>query len=286
MFISTTQTSPARPFHVSIHRSISVGAGAPISGIGSDTFSVRWTGKIKPQTTEKYTFYLTSNDRGERLWVNHQLVIDHWTSHTSGEDKGTISLTANKSYDIQVEAWDNTGTARQLKWSSTKVAERSAWRRPSPGSQNLNSMLDDDLVFASSQLKQTMSAWGTTPANLNRTGSNGKWNVVPASDWTSGFLGGQFWEMFNATNKNAFWSTEATAWTTPLASQTSQNGDLAFRLMTTFLPLYELTGNVKYKQVCLTQRRRNRRRGTKPSARSPPRGTNPRPAIPMQTLAC
>ena len=31
-------------------------SGAPISGIGSDTFSVRWTGKIKPQTTEKYTF--------------------------------------------------------------------------------------------------------------------------------------------------------------------------------------------------------------------------------------
>ena len=143
--------------------------------------------------------------------MNHRLIIDHWTSHTTGEDKGTISLTANKSYDIQVEAWDNTGTAKaQLKWSSTKVAKGTIpSARLTPAAQNLNSMLDDDLVFASSQLKQTMTDLGNNTSKfVNRTGSNGKWNVVTANDWTSGFLAGQFWEMYNATG-NTFWSDKA-----------------------------------------------------------------------------
>jgi unsaturated chondroitin disaccharide hydrolase len=57
--------------------------------------------------------------------------------------------------------------------------------------------------------------------------------------------------MYNST-KSSFWSDKAKLWTTPLAGQaTSQTGDLAFRLMTTFKPLYELTGNPAYKQVLL-----------------------------------
>src|SRR5436190_23128506 len=36
-------------------------SGAPTASMGVDTFSVRWTGQIAAQSTEKYTFY-TSTD--------------------------------------------------------------------------------------------------------------------------------------------------------------------------------------------------------------------------------
>lgn len=225
---------------------------APISGIGSDTFSVRWTGKIAPQVSEKFTFYVTAND-GDRLWVNHQLLIDHWSAHSSGEDKGTITLKAGKSYDIQLESWDNTGTATaQLKWSSASTKKGTIpSARMAPSTQNLLSKTDHDLAFASAQLKRTMSDLSNSTSKfVNRTKSDGTWNVVNASDWTSGFLAGNFWEMFSATG-NTFWSDKAKAWTTPLAIQKNQEGDLAFRLMTTFKPLYELTGNTAYRQVLL-----------------------------------
>src|SRR5262245_52618675 len=56
------------------------GTGSPASAIGSDTFSVRWTGRVSPRYSETYRFYTTSDD-GVRLWVNGQLVIDNWTDH-------------------------------------------------------------------------------------------------------------------------------------------------------------------------------------------------------------
>jgi hypothetical protein len=42
------------------------GTGFPTSGVDPDTFSVRWTGKVQAQKTERYTFY-TRTDDGVRL---------------------------------------------------------------------------------------------------------------------------------------------------------------------------------------------------------------------------
>src|SRR5688572_11078881 len=50
------------------------GTGSPDPAIGSDTFSVRWTGRVSPRYSETYRFYTTSDD-GVRLWVNGQLLI-------------------------------------------------------------------------------------------------------------------------------------------------------------------------------------------------------------------
>ncbi|MDB5321885.1 MAG: Glucose/arabinose dehydrogenase, beta-propeller fold, partial [Phycisphaerales bacterium] len=58
------------------------GAGAPAAGVDPSTFSVRWTGHVKPTYGEAYTFYTTADD-GVRLWVNGQLLIDRWTDRAS-----------------------------------------------------------------------------------------------------------------------------------------------------------------------------------------------------------
>ncbi|MBI3570223.1 MAG: DUF11 domain-containing protein [Gammaproteobacteria bacterium] len=93
-------------------------SGSPTTGVSADTFSVRWSGKVNPQYSQIYTFYVKSND-GARLWVNGQLLIDNWGPHGTVENSGTIALTAGQLVDIKLEYWDNTGTAvAKLSWSS------------------------------------------------------------------------------------------------------------------------------------------------------------------------
>jgi uncharacterized protein YkwD len=94
------------------------GTAAPLAGVGSDNFSVRWTGYVQPRYSESYTFYTTSDD-GVRLWVNNQLVINNWTDHAAREDKGTLTLSAGQQYQIKMEFYENGGSAvAKLAWSS------------------------------------------------------------------------------------------------------------------------------------------------------------------------
>jgi unsaturated chondroitin disaccharide hydrolase len=228
-------------------------SSAPISGFGADTFSVRWTGTVIPKYAEKYTFYTVSDD-GVRLWVDHKLIIDNWTTHSAREDQGTITLIAGKPYDIQLEFFEQTGSATaKLKWSSKSQGKAViSTKQLTPASQNLASMLDHAMVFAASQLTRTIADLGNSPTSyVNRTSnSDGKWKVVTADDWASGFLPGAFWQMYQATG-SSFWSDKARAWTLGLAGQASKTGDLAFRLLTTFRPLYNLTKDPTYRQILL-----------------------------------
>jgi chitodextrinase len=96
---------------------------APAAGMGENTFSIRWTGKVKPQYSESYTFYAYADD-GVRVWVNNQLIIDYWQNGW-GERTGTITLAADALYDIKVEYFDDGGGARmELSWSSASQAKQ------------------------------------------------------------------------------------------------------------------------------------------------------------------
>ncbi|HEX3132959.1 MAG TPA: cellulase family glycosylhydrolase [Planctomycetota bacterium] len=97
------------------------GESAPISGIGAESFSVRWRGKVQAQYSETYTFS-TITDDGVRLWVNGVKLIDDWTSHAPQTASGTIALTAGQQYEIVMEYFDGAlGATAQLKWSSTST---------------------------------------------------------------------------------------------------------------------------------------------------------------------
>lgn len=94
------------------------GNGSPDPSIGSNTFSIRWTGQIEPLHSEEYTFY-TNSDDGVRLWVNDQLLIDNWTVHPATIDSGTITLAAGQKYNIRMEYFENEQvTVAQLEWES------------------------------------------------------------------------------------------------------------------------------------------------------------------------
>lgn len=92
--------------------------GAPFTGVEADSFSIRWTGKVTPQFSERYTFVAGSDD-GLRLWVNGTLVVDNWDANAYEEREGSIALTAGRAHDIKVEYFDNSGNARvKLMWES------------------------------------------------------------------------------------------------------------------------------------------------------------------------
>jgi fibronectin type 3 domain-containing protein len=92
------------------------GTGAPVSGIGADHFSARWTGQILAVESGTYTFRTYSDD-GVRLWVNGQLLINNWTDHAPTYDTATITLQAGQRYDLKVEYYENAGGAvMQLEW--------------------------------------------------------------------------------------------------------------------------------------------------------------------------
>lgn len=100
------------------------GENAPHDSIGADNFSVRWTGTVKPQYSESYTFYLNADD-GVRLWIDGKLIIDKWKAQASELTSSPISLSSGQNYDIRIEYFENTvGAAAILKWSSTSQVKQ------------------------------------------------------------------------------------------------------------------------------------------------------------------
>ncbi|MFD0658852.1 PA14 domain-containing protein [Thermocatellispora tengchongensis] len=85
----------------------------------SDDVSVRWTGRIEPKLTQTYTFSMVG-DNGYRLWVNNQLIIDHWVDDWDIEQVGTpIALEAGKKYDFKIEYFEHFGGANlRLRWQA------------------------------------------------------------------------------------------------------------------------------------------------------------------------
>jgi len=100
------------------------GTGSPAPGIAADTFSVRWQAKVQARVTGAHTFYLRS-DGGARLWVNGQLLIDHWTEHAAVEDSAVVDLAAGQKYPLRIEYYDGLGTGlAQLSWSAPGLAKQ------------------------------------------------------------------------------------------------------------------------------------------------------------------
>jgi endo-1,4-beta-D-glucanase Y len=95
------------------------GTSSPgVSGIGINTFSVRWSGQVQPRYSGRYRFCTTSDD-GVRLWVGSNQLINNWTDHAATENCATTStdLVAGTRYDIRMEFYENGGGASaELRW--------------------------------------------------------------------------------------------------------------------------------------------------------------------------
>ncbi|WP_402464364.1 LamG-like jellyroll fold domain-containing protein [Isoptericola aurantiacus] len=89
-----------------------------LTGQGEQT-AARWTGTITPEFSEEYTFAATG-DNGMRLWIDDQLVIDHWVNDWDVEQTSTpVALEAGTAHTFRMEMFQATGGANMyLRWSS------------------------------------------------------------------------------------------------------------------------------------------------------------------------
>ena len=77
-----------------------------------------WSGKLKAPSTGEYTLGIQADD-GARLYINGELLIDDWKSHSFSYQptQKKISLEAGKMYDIKLEYYQHEWSSRiKLSW--------------------------------------------------------------------------------------------------------------------------------------------------------------------------
>jgi len=89
-------------------------AEGPGNGIGSDGFSVRWTGRF-PFSTGVYDFTATADD-GIRAWIDNTLIIDAWVDQAATTYQASLDISEGE-YVVQIEYYENGGDAlAQVDW--------------------------------------------------------------------------------------------------------------------------------------------------------------------------
>jgi hypothetical protein len=86
---------------------------------GADYISVRWTGVVRPDTTDTYLFLVDADDH-VRLWIDGTLLIDHWHEQQAYlEPYRSIDFNAGSFYEIILEYREVRGEAyAHLLWTT------------------------------------------------------------------------------------------------------------------------------------------------------------------------
>ena len=91
---------------------------SPASSIPSDSFSVRWSGKIKSLQNGVHQFIVKGNN-GFRLFLGGEKIIDEWANPSVKILMVSIPLKAGMSYDIKLEYYENKGESEiSLGWKA------------------------------------------------------------------------------------------------------------------------------------------------------------------------
>jgi len=98
--------------------------GAPVEGIGSDDFSVRWTGRLYAPVSGTYTIS-TKSDDGVRLRLGGQLLIDDWQDYAVKQNIAQVTLVGGQTYPISLEYYENLGySSVQLLWTGPTAPDQ------------------------------------------------------------------------------------------------------------------------------------------------------------------
>lgn len=131
---NTSLTAPVANSRLDTTLDFNWGSGSPgVTGIGSDNFSVRWTGNFRPSTTGTYYFQTTSDD-GVRLTVNGSSLINSWIANNNVTYTSSgVALTANTDYPVVLEYYEGTVSAIiKLQWKISSGSYASMASCPAP----------------------------------------------------------------------------------------------------------------------------------------------------------
>lgn len=191
-------------------------------------------------TTGKWLVILASQWLAGSVWAN------------------PINITNNLAVTVQNQAVTIPVLANDFDTESNQMAILQV-SAPAHGTVVINSnapvttpALSNLFQFAAIQLSNTVVQVGNTNLYPRSTQTNGSWNTVPNSDWTSGFFPGSLWYLYEQTGDPNFekWAQQ---WTAGIAAEEydTSTDDVGFMFNTSFGNGYRLTGNSTYKSVLL-----------------------------------
>jgi len=106
------------------------GASSPIGGVGTDYFTVRWSGEIEFSQTGNHRFRTVTDD-GVRLYIDwnrdgdfsdsNETLINNWSDHSSTTDTSSSVNVSNISvrYPIRMDFYERGGSAQaELYWNT------------------------------------------------------------------------------------------------------------------------------------------------------------------------
>jgi beta-glucosidase len=107
------QTLQGRPFATQVDPQVDFiwGDGAPLPGVPANSFSVRWTGRLRVPKSGNYEL-VTRADDGVRLWLDGKLLIDDWSDHAPTARTARLPLEAGQDHDLRIEYYQNGGAAQ------------------------------------------------------------------------------------------------------------------------------------------------------------------------------
>ena len=96
----------------------------PVPELNENNFSVRWTGRLTPAESGRYTLGFTADD-GARLYLDNQLVVEAWTNNPTKTVTREVNLEAGRRYELRMEYFQtNREAVAKLVWSYPRMSER------------------------------------------------------------------------------------------------------------------------------------------------------------------
>jgi hypothetical protein len=100
------------------------GNRSPLPSVQHGSFSVAWEGEVESPVSGTVNF-TTLTDDGVRLWVNNQLIINHWQDQIATEHSGSVVLAAWQRVPIRMEYYQNQAYGMaQLSWTGSGIPQQ------------------------------------------------------------------------------------------------------------------------------------------------------------------
>ena len=93
----------------------------PREGFGKDSYSIRWSGVFKPNSTGKYKLKISADD-GYRMYFDGKLVATNWNVHSFSGKEVIETVKEGKEYPIVIEYYQGTGNAA-VEFAYTQLKE-------------------------------------------------------------------------------------------------------------------------------------------------------------------